>query len=409
MDGVVLVTFIIVYAGMFFGRLPGLALDRTGVALLGAIALLATGRITPPAAWTAIDVPTTALLIAMMVVSAQFRLGGFYTAVTRRIANTHAGPNAVLALVILAAGSLSAVLANDVICIVMTPLIIEACLLRGLKPTPFLLGLACGANVGSAATLIGNPQNILIGQRMGLSFSGYLADAVVPSAIGLWVTWYVICRSVRDRWHEEPRDVHIDAAPFNAWQTGKGLVVLTVLVALFLFTSVPQDLAALAAASVILTSRKMHTRRMLALVDWQLLVLFAGLFIVNHAFQKAGGLDQMAAALHSAGINLHRPADLFVTTSVLSNVVSNVPAVMLLLPFADSPMAGSLLALSSTLAGNLLIVGSIANIIVVDQAAHRGIRVSWSEHARVGIPVTVVTLLICAAWLYLRYGLGGGT
>jgi Na+/H+ antiporter NhaD/arsenite permease-like protein len=175
-----------------------------------------------------------------------------------------------------------------------------------------------------------------------------------------------------------------------------------VLVALFLFTSVPQDLAALAAAGVILTSRKMHSRRMLALVDWQLLVLFAGLFIVNHAFQEAGGLERMAAALQSAGIDPHRPADLFVTTSVLSNVVSNVPAVMLLLPFAETPMSGSLLALSSTLAGNLLIVGSIANIIVVDQAARFGVAIDWRTHARVGIPVTLITLGIAALWLAAR-------
>ncbi len=176
--------FGVVYLGMLLGEIPGLALDRTGVALLGALALVATERVSPAEAWAAVDVPTLLLLFGLMVVSAQFRLGGFYTWVTRRIVAAPLGPSALLAVVVAVSGALSAVLANDIVCLAVAPLLVEGCSRRGLAPVPFLLALACGANVGSAATLIGNPQNMLIGQTLRLSFAGFLADALVPAAAG---------------------------------------------------------------------------------------------------------------------------------------------------------------------------------------------------------------------------------
>jgi Na+/H+ antiporter NhaD/arsenite permease-like protein len=141
---------------------------------------------------------------------------------------------------------------------------------------------------------------------------------------------------------------------------------------------------------------------MLGLVDWELLILFIGLFVVNYALQRTGVVGQVASDLATAGIDLNRLGPLFAVTFVLSNIVSNVPAVMMLLPFARDPLAGPMLALVSTLAGNLLIVGSIANIIVVSSAARYGVRIDWRQHAWIGIPVTLVTLAICAAYLWLR-------
>jgi Na+/H+ antiporter NhaD/arsenite permease-like protein len=141
---------------------------------------------------------------------------------------------------------------------------------------------------------------------------------------------------------------------------------------------------------------------MLGLVDWELLVLFIGLFVVNHALQSTNVVSQVIAYFAESGIHLERPVPLFVTTFLLSNIVSNVPAVMLLLPLAKEPFAGPLLALVSTLAGNLLIVGSIANIIVVDAAARHGIRISWWRHARTGVPVTIGTLAVVAAYGWIR-------
>jgi Na+/H+ antiporter NhaD/arsenite permease-like protein len=387
---------------MLLGEIPGLALDRTGVALLGALALVATERVTPAAAWAAVDVPTLALLFGLMVVSAQFRLGGFYTWVTRRIVAAPGPPSALLAGVVAVAGGLSAVLANDIVCLAVAPLLVEGCARRRLDPVPFLLALACAANVGSAATLIGNPQNMLIGQTLRLSFAGFLSDALVPAVAGLVVVWGVVRLSVRGRWEAATPVPAVDASPLDRWQATKGLAILSLLVLAFLFAPVPREVLALGGAALLLTSRRMASRDLIGLVDWHLLVLFVGLFVVNHAVAEAGLAAQANAALRGAGVDLGDARWLFPATAVLSNLVSNVPAVMLLLPHATHPLAGPILALASTLAGNLLIVGSIANIIVVDQAKALGVRVGWREHARVGIPVTLATLALAAGWLIVR-------
>ncbi|MBI4914781.1 MAG: anion transporter [Acidobacteria bacterium] len=402
MDAVVLLVFGFVYLGMVLGEIPGLALDRSGVALLGAIALVATGRVGPQAAWNAVDVPTMALLFGLMVVSAQFRLGGFYARVTRRLAAAEVSPDVMLALVVVVTGGLSALLANDIVCLAVAPLLVKGCARRGLDPVPFLLALACAANVGSAATLIGNPQNMLIGQRLNLPFAGYLLDAGVPALLGLVAVWAVIRATVGGRWRAHTPIPQVEEPTFNAWQTTKGAVVLVALVLAFLFTALPRDALALSAAGVLLLSRRTASRHVIGLVDWHLLVLFIGLFVVNHALADSGAL---AAGLHwlaGFGVDLARPAVLFVTTAVLSNLVSNVPAVMLLLPTSTHALAGPVLGLSSTLAGNLLLVGSIANLIVVEQAAQLGVRISWRAHARVGVPVTLLTLALAATWLFVR-------
>jgi Na+/H+ antiporter NhaD/arsenite permease-like protein len=403
-DLLLLAIFVLVYAGMILGEIPGLALDRSGIALLGGIAVITTGRLTPHEAWLAIDTATIALLFGLMVVSAQFRLGGFYREVVRRIAAHAAGPDRLLLWVVLTAGVLSALLANDIVCLAMAPMLIEVCARRHIAPLPFLLALACASNVGSAATLIGNPQNMLIGQSLGLSFAGYLIDGVPPAALGLVLTWLIIRRQWRARWHHDA-ELPLDRRkrpPFDAWQTTKGLVVLALTVAAFLFTPWPREVVALTAAGVLLLSRRMASREMIGLVDWPLLVLFVGLFVLNEALERAGLLGQLYAVVSAIGIDLSNPAWLFAVTPVIGNLVSNVPGVMLLLPASSGPLAGPTLALASTLAGNLLIVGSIANIIVVEQAARQGIAIDWRAHARTGVPVTLVTLAVAAAWLWLR-------
>jgi Na+/H+ antiporter NhaD/arsenite permease-like protein len=402
LDATVVGVFAFVYVGMILGGMPGLALDRTGVALLGAIALLATDRVSPQAAWDAVDVPTMALLFGLMVVSAQFRLGGFYTRLTRQLAGAEVSPDILLALLILVAGVLSALLANDIVCLAMAPVLVEGCTRRRLDPVPFLLALACAANVGSAATLIGNPQNMLIGQTLHLSFAHYLLDAGVPSLLGLAVVWWVVRRHVGGQWHKQTPVPQIPTNGFNPWQTGKGMAVLVVLVIAFLFSPWPRDVLAMIAAGVLLASRRMASRDILGQVDWHLLVLFAGLFVVNHALAASGALGRAMDALAASGVPISQPSWLFVITVFLSNLVSNVPAVMLLLPSATHPLAGPVLALSSTLAGNLFIVGSIANIIVIDQAARLGLRITWREHVKVGVPVTLLTLALAAGWLWLQ-------
>ena len=410
MTTTVVAIFAIVYLGMILGGLPFLQLDRTGIALLGAIALVASGDLTPEQAALAIHLPTLLLLFSFMVISAQMRLGGFYGWVTLRIARLPIGPRGLLAAVIVAVAVLSAVFSNDVVCLAIAPVLADACLRRGLDPVPFLLALACAANVGSAATLIGNPQNMLIGSVLKLSFGGYFLEAIVPVALGLVVVWALLAwrmrggqgAAVTPRAPAMPARREPDDAPLDRWQTAKGLTVAAALVAVFLLTDWPREVAALAGAGILLTSRRLHSTHMLGLVDWELLILFIGLFVVNHALEHTGLAGAALQALAAAGLPLAEPAPLFGATFVLSNLVSNVPAVMLLLPAATEAFSGPLLALVSTLAGNLLIVGSIANIIVVDAARRRGILIDWRVHARTGVPVALATLAITAAWFAWR-------
>ncbi|MEO8005380.1 MAG: anion transporter [Betaproteobacteria bacterium] len=406
METTVLLVFGVVYLGMILGGLPFLQIDRTGIALLGAIALIGAGVLSLEEAWQAIQVPTLILLFAFMVVSAQLRLGGFYTWVTHKTGHLPLSPPKLLAALIAIVAALSAVFSNDVVCLAMAPILIDVCLARRLHPIPFLLALACSANVGSALTLIGNPQNMLIGERLHLSFSGYLIEAAVPVLLGLFVVWAVIVWGNRGNWalplEEEATDAvpaHDEPAPrVDGWQTAKGLSVSIAVFILFLLAPAPREVIALTAAGVLMLSRKLHSRKMLGLVDWQLLVLFVGLFVVNHALDKTGLTGRFVAQAGALGVDIHQPFALFMSTFVLSNIVSNVPAVMLLLPVATHELAGPLLALASTLAGNLLIVGSIANIIVVDAAQARGVRIDWKRHARTGVPVTLATLAI--SWVY---------
>jgi Na+/H+ antiporter NhaD/arsenite permease-like protein len=404
--------FSVVYLGMILGGLPLVQLDRTGVALLGAIALIGFNAVSLEEAARSIHLPTLILLFAFMVVSAQMRLGGFYDAVTRWLTRLPLAPPLLIGALILVVAGLSAVFSNDIVCLAVAPVLIDACQRRHMNPLPFLLALACGANIGSAATLIGNPQNMLIGETLHLSFSGYVLEAALPVGLGLVATWVLILALTRGQL-VSAADIALqdgtrsDAMPvegiwLDPWQTIKGLAVALAIVACFLFAPWPREVVALTGAGVLLTSRRLHSRQMLGLVDWELLVLFMGLFVVNHGLQKTGLPERLVADLAAAGVPLQHIGPLFATTFLLSNIVSNVPAVMLLLPSVTHSLAGPTLALVSTLAGNLFIVGSVANIIVVDAAARHGIAISWRDHARIGIPVTLVTLAIAASYLALR-------
>jgi len=407
----ILIIFLIVYLGMILGGLPFLQLDRTGVALLGAIALISINALSPEQAVAAIHLPTVILLFSFMVISAQMRLGGFYDWITYKLAALSLRPPVLLAVLIATVAALSAVFSNDIVCLAMAPVLVDACKQRKLAPVPFLLALACAANIGSAATLIGNPQNMLIGQTLRLPFAGYFLDAALPVGLGLLATWGVIVWQRGGHWQEQEAvashaavpGVQREAVPFNAWQTAKGLVIAAALLIAFLVAPWPAEHMALIGAGILLMSRQLHSRHMLGLVDWELLVLFISLFVVNHALQRTGVTADAIQYLSSLGIYLDQPGPLFAATFLLSNIVSNVPAVMLLLPVAQHEMSGLLLALVSTLAGNLLIVGSIANIIVVDAAARRGVVIDWKCHARVGIPVTVLTLAVSAVYLAMRF------
>lgn len=397
------VVFALVYLGMMLGGLPRTGLDRSGVAVLGAIAMIALHGWTAAEAAAAIDLPTIVLLFAFMVLSAQMRLGGFYGAVTLAVGRRPWPPAALMAALLALVAALAAVFSNDVVCLAVTPVVVRIAWRRGWDPVPWLVAVACAANIGSAATLIGNPQNMLIGSVLGLPFAAYSAQALPPvllalAALWLWMVW--VLRRTPPR-AAPPVAALDDAPPYDRWQSSKGLAVAAALLVAFVLSDRPHEVVALVAAGVLLLSRRLHSAQFMGLVDWPLLLLFMGLFIVNASMQRTGLADEAVAWLAGQGLALHDHGVLAAVGLLLSNVVSNVPAVMLLLPHVEGVTAGVTLALASTYAGNLLLVGSIANLIVADLAARDGVRLDWRRHAAIGVPATLLSLLTWWLWRVL--------
>jgi len=394
MHALPLILFALTYLGLALGRIPPLKLDRTGFAILGAVAFLATGLISVPAAKEAVDAPTLAVLFGMMLLSAQYRLSGLYGVIGHRLARV-ADPRRLLLGTIVVTALLSAVLTNDVICFALTPVLLEALLAAKRRPLPYLLAIACASNIGSALTPIGNPQNILIAQSFHLPFLHFLLACAVPVVLSLGVLYWLAARLL------EPAGEAVPPSPppdkIDRWQATKAVLLTVAVIALFL-SPVPPPLTALGLAGVVLTSRRMKTRDVLELVDWQLLALFVGLFIVVRGFELSGWTTAARDALTSHGTDLTRPPVLVPGVAVLGNVVGNVPAVMLMLPFVGrAPVTGYALALASTFAGNAVLVGSIANLIVAEQAQRLGVRITFRDHLRLGLPVTIVSLVFAVA------------
>lgn len=400
MEILALIIFLLVYLGMILGSWPGLALDRTGIALLGAIIFIGIQGISIPQAISYVDLPAIAILVSFMILSAQFYYSGFYTYVIERMESWKLSPSQLLFMIILISASLSSVLINDIVCLALTPLIIKVCFRKKYNPIPFLIALACSSNIGSALTLVGNPQNILIGQAFNISFAQYLKFSLVPCLLSLVATWLIIKYQVKEEWFEDSKEINPEVIPFNIWQGRKGIIVTVVLLLIFIFTDIPRDQVSLVAAGFLLLSRRMASQTMLSFIDWQLLVLFIGLFIVNRSFLNMNDISSLPQFLESYHINISSPNSIILLSAILSNIVSNVPAVMLLLPFVKTNFDGSLLALSSTFAGNLFIVGSIANIIVISQASQFNVKIEGKKYIKIGFPVTAISFSIILGWLY---------
>ncbi|HXU32835.1 MAG TPA: SLC13 family permease [Thermoanaerobaculia bacterium] len=391
-----LALFGLTYLGLALGHVPPFRLDRTGFALLGAVAFLATGAITVAQAKEAVDAPTLALLFGMMILSAQYRLSGLYGAIGRRLAGI-ADERRLLAGIIIAGAGLAAVLTNDVVCFALAPLLGGVLLASGRDPLPHLIALACATNLGSALTPIGNPQNILIAQRLALPFVPFVLACALPVAASLAVLYLLLARRLGRRPTNvpgllTPPDLFPLDPPLDRRQAIKAVLLTLAAIALFL-TPVPLPLTALAIAGIVLASRRIYTRDMLALVDGQLLALFVGLFVVVRGFELSGWTAWVGSRVTEAGADLTHPTVLVPVVAVLSNLVGNVPAVMMLIPFVGRGAGvGHALALASTFAGNAILIGSIANLIVAEQAARLGIRFGFREHTRIGLPVTLAAL-----------------
>ncbi|MEQ9608277.1 MAG: SLC13 family permease [Kiloniellaceae bacterium] len=400
----VLAVFAGVYLGMALGRWPALALDRTGIALCGAIVLLFFDEKTGASA-AAIDTGTLAVLFGLMVLSAQFAASGLYEWCAARLAGAAASPAAVLALVVAVTGGLSSLLANDIVVFAMTPVLCQGLVQAGRNPRPYLFAHAGAANVGSAATLVGNPQNILIGEHGGLDFWHYLFFAAPISLAGLAAVYLVILVTWRRALHADTIAAPVSSLPsidLDKAVLVKGIVATLALLGLYM-TDLPRWQSTLLIAGVLLISRRLSTRDMLASVDWHLLVLFGGLFVVTGALSGSSLNAQAIALLQAGGFSLEDPALLGAVALAGSNTVGNVPLVILLLSALPglSPAALYTLALLSTFAGNLLLIGSLANLIVAERAKREGVRVSFLDHLRAGVPMTAVTLALAFAWLAL--------
>ena len=322
--------FLASYVGVALGRIPGLTLDRTGIALLGAIAMIEVGTMSFSQAVDAVDLPTVLLLYALMVVSAQLKLSGFYTHIARLVSAFLIRPRFFLFICMLTSAVFSAILANDIICLVFRH-----------------------------------------------DFDQRLEIRDVDSIV-----------------QKFPR--------FVPRQSAKGLVVVGLLLICFL-TQIPRESSAIAAAGVLLCSRKMKSRQILESVDWHLITLFCGLFIIVRGIEVAGLPTLLMGSLKTAHVDPHNLYVLCGLSAITSNLFSNVPAAMLLVKFLDPGRLDQwyALAVSSTFAGNLITIGSIANLIVIEQAASCGVRISFWDHARVGIPVTLASFVVLAVWIWV--------
>jgi Na+/H+ antiporter NhaD/arsenite permease-like protein len=402
MTYLVTILFGLAYLGMALGRIPGLRIDRTGIAMIVAVVLVAAGAVPTDGIASAIHFPTLLLLGGLMVLSARVGASGFYDAAAVWIAGQAGRPLRLLALTIAVSGALSAFLVNDIVVFAMTPLLCAGLKARELDPRPFLFGLAAASNAGSAATLIGNPQNILIGQTGGIGFWPYFADAVIPSLAALAVSFGCIAFVWRSRLSAPAAAAPLAEVAFDRRQIGICGIGLIVLLALFA-TPLPREVSALLVAACLMLSRILPTRQLLDEIDLPLLILFAALFVINDAFAQTGLPEQAVRALASQGLLPSRVVILEPLSLLLSNTIGNVPAVVMILTVWQGIPQGTLagLAILSTLAGNLLLVGSLANLIVAERASAQGVALTFRDHARAGVPIALLSMLIAGVWLWI--------
>jgi Na+/H+ antiporter NhaD/arsenite permease-like protein len=408
---IVLLVLILTYAGMAAGRIAWLQVDRTGIALLAVIALLVTGQMNLDDFGSNVDMPTLALLFAMMIISAQFAESGFIDLCARSFTSTRHGTTVLLALTVAVGGGLAAVLANDILIVAIAPALIIGARARGFDPRPFAIALAASTNAGSAATLIGNPQNILVGEIGRLNFWRFIGICGLPALVSLIAVFVVVWLQWRRRMvPDEPLDPAglpaVVSHPFDRNQTIKGAVALAALFGLFL-TPLPREVGALCIAALLLANRKITSRTMIGAVDWPLLLLVACLFAITGALNQAGIAAQVRdfLAAHALLPNGLVPLTMFAVFT--SNAIGSVPSAMLLLQIWQTPPPYVLysLALLSTLAGNLLLSGSLTNVLIAERADRLGAPLTFRDHARAGIPIAVISLAFAVAWLWLTHKL----
>ncbi len=387
------------YLVLALGRAPLLRVDRAGAAIIGATCMVAFGVLTLEEAVQAIDHQTIFLLFGMMIVVANLRLSGFFRLVAAWAVQHAPRPLLLLTAVVWTTGVLSAFFVNDTMCLVMTPLVLEVATALGRNPLPYLLGVAMASNIGSAATITGNPQNMMIGAFSGIAYRAFAAALAPIAAVGLLLTLAILIATHWQEFRAEPplprERVRVRV---NRVLLAKSLAVAGGMIAGF-FAGWPVPVVALLAGALLLVTRRVKPEKIYREVDWPLLAMFMGLFVVVAGMEKAVLAEE--AALIASRLRLDRPAVLTSVAAVLSNLVSNVPAVLVFKPLighlADPQRAWLVLAMASTFAGNLTLVGSVANLIVVERA-RRQVRITFLAYLRAGLPLALLSLAL-GAWM----------
>jgi Na+/H+ antiporter NhaD/arsenite permease-like protein len=394
--------FVATYLVVAIGKLPGYQLDRAGAALVGASFMVGMGVVSLDQAYRAIDFDAITLLLGMMIVVANLRLSGFFRLVSNWVVARARHPLALLVAIVVVAGLLSAFLVNDTICLVMTPLVLD--LVRRLKrdPIPYLLAIPMASNIGSAATITGNPQNMIIASFSGVSYGAFAMALWPVAAVGVFATALLIALVYHREFLTSERLPPVAATParYHRPLVVKSVLVTLAMICLF-FAGQPVAKVAIVGGAVLLLTRRVKAEKVYREIDWPLLLMFVGLFIVVTGLETVVLTKDTIAAI--GRLNLDTVPVLSLVTAGLSNLVSNVPAVLVLKPFiANSPdpqRAWLVVAMASTLAGNFTLVGSVANLIVVQRARAEGIVIGFWTYFKIGAPLTLFTLIFGVWWL----------
>lgn len=397
---VALLIFAATFVVLAIGRFPGLRIDRAGAAIVGASLMVASGTLRFDEALRAVDWATIVLLLGMMIVVANLHLSGFFRLVAARVVEHAHSPKMLLAGIIGVSGVLSAFFVNDTMCIVLTPLVVHVTLALNRNPVPYLLAVALAANAGSVAAITGNPQNMMIGALSGIPYPKFAAALAPVAAVSLAIVWLALVAVYREEFASGRFErVDVGRIRVNRPMLWKAAAVSAGMV-FFFFRGWPVAQTAIVAGAVLLVTRRIKPEKVYHDIDWPLLSMFAGLFIVVRGFETTA-LERNLLDF-AEGTPLDRPAVLSLFSAIASNLVSNVPAVLLFKPvvvkLADPVLSWLTLAMSSTLAGNFTLVGSVANLIVVERARPE-VQIRFMDHFKVGAPVTVLTLAAGAAWL----------
>ena len=401
------IIFAITFILISFRRLSILPIGRPSSALLGTVLMVAFGVVTPKEAYNLVNWDTICLLLGMMIVAEHLRSAGLFEKITSKL-ESFDKPFVLLVVVAFSAALLSSILVNDPVCVVFTPLVLLLCHKKHLNPLPYLIVLATSSNIGSSLTLTGNPQNMIIGNISKLEFLHFLKLMLLPflaaMAINLGLAWLFY----RNKLKLEAAPLEIknadalynyeDDHPLKTRRLRIGILGLVV-TCLGFITGCSMAFSALAGAVIVITFHRKDPGEILAKLDWSLLMFFSALFVVIGGLQTSG----LAAAIANWSLKLisgEITKQIWVfsgVTLVGSNLLSNVPFVLLAshsVPSLNNPeLFWCLLAYVSTIAGNLTIFGSVANMIVAETAGDR-CKISFWEFARFGIPSTLICIAV---------------